>query len=162
MTVKSPMIGSVSTGTMRTEDLMPAFADALSLMPAYSDTEIVRRATLKLLDDVEKFLGAPEDSLPDWDSNQAQLLMEALFSELDNHAPLHMRFGSHVGDGADFGFWPDTATLMDAIDPTSILGVPTRNDNEYLLEDDSIIVHVNDHGNVTVMDMERNVLWSVV
>ena len=27
---------------------------------------------------------------------------------------------------------------------------------------DGVIVNVSDHGNVTVMDMERNVLWSVV
>jgi len=30
------------------------------------------------------------------------------------------------------------------------------------LEDYNVIVQVSDHGNVTMMDMERNVLWSVV
>jgi len=30
------------------------------------------------------------------------------------------------------------------------------------LDEHDAIVQVSDHGNVTVMDMERNVLWSVV
>ena len=34
--------------------------------------------------------------------------------------------------------------------------------DELTLDDDGVIVQISDHGNVTVMDMERNVLWSVV
>ena len=155
--MKSPMIGSVSTGTMRTEDLMPAFADALSLMPAYSDTEIVRRATLKLLDDVEKFLGSPE-ALPGWDSEEAQWLMQELFDELDNHAPLHMRFGSHDGDGADFGFWP---TDFDDCHRITI-DQGKNGDHTFVDTECNLLVETNDHGNMTVKELGGKIIWDCV
>jgi hypothetical protein len=41
------------------------------------------------------------------------------------------------------------------------VGNPDGN-GDVVLDDDGVIVNVNDHGNVTVMDMDRNVLWAVV
>jgi len=35
-------------------------------------------------------------------------------------------------------------------------------DGNITLSEDGVIVQVSDHGNVTVMDMERHVIWSVV
>jgi hypothetical protein len=35
-------------------------------------------------------------------------------------------------------------------------------DGYQVLEDDGVIVQVSDHGNVTVMDLDRNIVWSTV
>ena len=145
---------------MRTEDLMPAFAEELSLMPAISDRDsaYVRRGTLKLLYDVEQFLGAPEDSLPDWDSDKAQWLMESLFDELDNHAPLHVRFGSHDGDGADFGFWP---TDFDDC-PRITIDQGKNGDHTFVDTECNLLVETNDHGNTTVRELGGEIIWDCV
>tara|TARA_R100000306_G_C4362111_1_gene135791 strand:+ start:959 stop:1411 length:453 start_codon:yes stop_codon:yes gene_type:complete len=150
MTVKSPMIGSVSTGTMRTEDLMPAFADELSTLEM-SETGV------NLLADVEKFLGSPE-ALPGWDSEEAQWLMQELFDELDNHAPLHMRFGSHDGDGADFGFWP---TDFDDCHRITI-DQGKNGDHTFVDTECNLLVETNDHGNMTVKELGGKIIWDCV
>ena len=150
MTVKSPMIGSVSTGTMRTEDLMPAFADELSTLEM-SETGV------QLLADVEKFLGSPE-ALPGWDSEEAQWLMQELFDELDNHAPLHMRFGSHDGDGADFGFWP---TDFDDCHRITI-DQGKNGDHTFVDTECNLLVETNDHGNMTVKELGGKIIWDCV
>jgi len=148
--VKSPMIGSVSTGTMRTEDLMPAFADELSTLEM-SETGV------NLLADVEKFLGSPE-ALPGWDSEEAQWLMQELFDELDNHAPLHMRFGSHDGDGADFGFWP---TDFDDCHRITI-DQGKNGDHTFVDTECNLLVETNDHGNMTVKELGGKIIWDCV
>lgn len=148
--MKSPMIGSVSTGTMRTEDLMPAFADELSTLEM-SETGV------NLLADVEKFLGSPE-ALPGWDSEEAQWLMQELFDELDNHAPLHMRFGSHDGDGADFGFWP---TDFDDCHRITI-DQGKNGDHTFVDTECNLLVETNDHGNMTVKELGGKIIWDCV
>lgn len=148
--MKSPMIGSVSTGTMRTEDLMPAFADELSTLEM-SETGV------QLLADVEKFLGSPE-ALPGWDSEEAQWLMQELFDELDNHAPLHMRFGSHDGDGADFGFWP---TDFDDCHRITI-DQGKNGDHTFVDTECNLLVETNDHGNMTVKELGGKIIWDCV
>ena len=148
--MKSPMIGSVSTGTMRTEDLMPAFADELSTLEM-SETGV------QLLADVEKFLGSPE-ALPGWDSEEAQWLMQELFDELDNHAPLHMRFGSHDGDGADFGFWP---TDFDDCHRITI-DQGKNGDHTFVDTECNLLDETNDHGNMTVKELGGKIIWDCV
>ena len=103
-------LGSVSTGTLRTEDLLPAFADELSVMEM-SETGV------KLLGEVEQFFGAPEDSLPDWESEKASYMVDEFIDALNEYAPPHMRFGAHEGDGADFGWW---AVDFDGCDTVNI------------------------------------------
>ena len=71
--------------------------------------------------------------------------------------PPFVYFGAHPGDGADFGFWPDMEPLEDEIKDSG-----EYVNDEWLLRDAGLIVDINDHGNMTVMDMERNVLWSTV
>ena len=148
--MKSPMIGSVSTGTMRTEDLMPAFADELSTLEM-SETGV------QLLADVEKFLGSPE-ALPGWDSEEAQWLMQELFDDLDNHAPLHIRFGSHDGDGADFGFWP---TDFDDCHRITI-DQGKNGDHTFVDTECNLLVETNDHGNMTVKELGGKIIWDCV
>ena len=128
-------LGSISTGTLRTEDLLPAFVSALEALGGAIDTG-------------------------DWnDPEQATWDMEALTDALQTLCPPFVYFGTLEGDGSDFGFWPDMDSLGEAMQR---MGMARGESDEERLEEDGIIVQVSDHGNVTVMDMERNVLWSVV
>ena len=40
-----------------------------------------------------------------WDSEEAIMLLDALFDTLDAYSPEDYYFGAHPGDGSDFGFW---------------------------------------------------------
>jgi len=83
--------------------------------------------------------------------------LDWLTDALNELCPPFVYFGTLEGDGADFGFWPDIETIQEIVniaecDASQGISCP----------DDGVIVQVSDHGNVTVMDMERNVLWSAV
>jgi len=85
--------GSVSTGTHRREDLAEAFSLALAglVYEGVLGTTITDRALAEFV--------------PVWEELNEYL--EALETRLDElAAPFGYYFGSHPGDGADFGFWP--------------------------------------------------------
>ena len=131
-------LGSISTGTLRTEDLIPAFRAALEATG--------NQGALALHE-------APVDERDE---------LATLEIALQEACPPFIYFGTLEDDGADFGFWPDMDRLNEELqwerDHYPDDSVP----DELTLDDDGVIVQVSDHGNVTVMDMERNVLWSVV
>ena len=130
-------LGSISTGTLRTDDLLEATATTLNNLGSTVTTDIHT-----------------------WEYDD-EMLLSIYMDELQELCPPFIYFGTLEGDGADFGFWPDRDAIQEAIDPTSCL-VRINANGDYVLEDDGVIVQVSDHGNVTVMDMERNVIWSVV
>jgi hypothetical protein len=95
--------GTISEGTLRPQDLIPKFLDALNdLHPeAYMQCQIPGCG----------FPMVPSYALEDsgdewWASEDAQWALECLFEALDLCAPENHYFGAHPGDGADFGFWP--------------------------------------------------------
>ena len=148
-------LGSISTGTLRTEDLLAAFHSTIAASgtpPALA-----------------------EDGYADGGKAYSdEELLEVYTEQLESLCPPFVYFGTLEGDGADFGFWPDSNSLDEALynqtgaphlDNVPSYSLPMHQDYPYgeiALEDDNVIVQVSDHGNVTVMDMERNVLWSVV
>jgi len=82
------------SGTMRSQDLVPAFLDALRGKPEYKLKKDVPRRAFE--NDSHKF----------WDSEDCSwLLNESLFDALNNYAPDGCYFGSHPGNGSDYGFW---------------------------------------------------------
>jgi hypothetical protein len=86
--------GSVSSGTIREEDLVPAFLSVLR--------ELDPKAT-EILD--LEFEEIRRDH--DWDSEEiSRFLNETLWDALEANAPDGWYFGAHPGDGADYGFWP--------------------------------------------------------
>jgi hypothetical protein len=147
-------LGSISTGTLRPEDLIPAFNNALTQIHDghYCDID-------EMMDD-EAGNAAEFGKQPSNDELQRRVV-DRLMDELQDACPPFVYFGALEGDGADFGFWPDMDRLNEEIQWVK----QTPASDEVVLDDNDpnnpIIVHVSDHGNVTVMDMERNVLWSV-
>jgi hypothetical protein len=135
-------IGSISTGTLRPEDLLPTFARELERHAP--DHALVHEANATLV----------------YDDGDASELINEIQDELQNYCPPFVIFGSHPGDGADFGYWPDMESLDEALTQHDV-GNPDGN-GDVVLDDEGVVVNVNDHGNVTVMDLERNVLWAVV
>jgi hypothetical protein len=95
MQLDKTWIGSVSSGTMREEDLIPAFEAVLE--QAGEDLPDRPAAVAKLLDG--GVLTDREQEEVGW------YVHEGLWEALDAIAPEGCYFGAHPGDGADFGFW---------------------------------------------------------
>ncbi len=87
-------IGSVISATLRDQDLIPAFEGVLDIAGVDYD----RPASVDNL-----LLG---ESLTDAEMEEVGFyLNETLFDLLNGIAPAGTHFGSHPGDGSDFGFW---------------------------------------------------------
>lgn len=145
-------IGSVSSGTMRNEDLIPDFASLLRELGCTDSrlTEIEQR--IKTDDDGSYF--DSEDA--DYDLN------EFLFDALNKFAPPYFYFGAHPGDGADYGFWlceewQEQAADSDSPIVTDAGELPENYEGEWF--------QVSDHGNVTLYvrtGTEDEEVWSIV
>ena len=94
--------GSISTGTLRPCDLIPTFLDALSETNVLAYSQFYQ-ASMRDLGENPYDINSEH---PWWDSDEAGYLLGELFEALDAVAPDGHYFGSHIGDGADFGFWP--------------------------------------------------------
>lgn len=88
---------SVSHGTLRSEDLLAAFAGELRRFN--SDHALIAEAdAVMLLDGLGYSVMADGEAVSE--------LIGELQDALDAHAGDGFRFGAHEGDGSDFGFWP--------------------------------------------------------
>lgn len=143
MTYKAT-IGSISHGTLRSQDLIIAFSDELRRLDP--DADLIKEA-----DATHTLWAAGWTSL--YDLEEANELVDALQDALSEHAPPYCYFGTNEGDGSDFGFWPN----MDAIEELPKISDPSE--VEAMGED---CVYVNDHGNVTVYGADGSVLWDCV
>lgn len=93
-------VGTISHGTLRYVDLIPAMANAIReiepdhiWLDHYSQSEdVIARA----------------DNDSDL-SDQDIYLFEEAFDILNDLAPEGYYFGAHEGDGSDYGFWPVTS-----------------------------------------------------
>ncbi len=145
MTTHKATVGSISHGTLRTPDLLEAFANELEWLTA-SDNELVEEARAVLTLD-----RAGWSELAD--SEEANDLVSSMTDALNELAPPYCYFGANEGDGSDFGFWPS----MEAIDELPRI---KNVEGEDLPAEDHC--YVNDHGNVTVYDHEHNVILDIV
>jgi hypothetical protein len=99
MSAKShePQLGSISSGTMRPEDLLEAFADELEwLRPRGHSRLILEARNVDTMGNEEKLL-----------------VLSDLFDALDECSPPYCYFGASEGDGACYGFWFSESALED-------------------------------------------------
>lgn len=103
--------GSISHGTMREEHLIPCFMDALDdLKEAESlskcqDVAHYARIDNALMDIEQRRLKLGDAYYASEDASYD--LNEVLFDLLNEYAPDGHYFGSHPGDGSDYGFWQE-------------------------------------------------------
>ncbi len=104
-------IGTVSSGTLRTADLIAALSDELANIEPNDIVLSVNRALILKAKACSQMSSGADDELVEWsirtqgDPNQPSWLMLELMERLNDHAPEGYYFGSHEGDGADYGFW---------------------------------------------------------
>jgi hypothetical protein len=153
-------LGSISTGTLRTQDLLPAFLETLTARGGKVPDDLECGTHIEYLNWPSLDTTACDDDDKFWDSEDAMWDMEALTDALQTLCPPFVYFGTLEGDGSDFGFWPDWDSIQ-----SDVIGnaeIDTDHADYMTYSVDSVSVTVYENGNVTVMDMERNVLWSVV
>jgi len=136
--------GPLSEGTMRAEDLIPAFADSLEWLSNGSS-----EAHSKLV--------AEAEAIEDFDSEEAGFVLDELFEALNDYAPDYGYFGAHEGDAACYGFWFSEDAAED---------VPKYGDSSEVPADVNECFIVNDHGNLTLLARdaagELQEVWGLV
>ena len=137
------MIGTISHGTLRVEDLLPAFYDALNTHAPESAREHTREFPTPY----------PDYDDPWWDSEAPSAELEALAERLEEISPPYCYFGTHPGDGSDFGWWISEDQIRDEVHDGTALEVSSL---------PSILVHTNDHGNLAIYRVELVPILEVV
>jgi len=95
-------IGSISHGTLRNQDLLPAFLDAVEqFAPSQYEALMVQPFGF-----IPAYVQDEGDDSDWWYSEEAADKLDELANILDENAPEGTYFGAHEGDGSDFGFWP--------------------------------------------------------
>lgn len=94
-----PYLGSISTGTTKTEDLLAAFLPVLKEL-AGNQWDYV------LTENPGPARGPSAYAHPDDYQADSEELLETVMARLNNLAPEGYYFGALEGDGADFGFFP--------------------------------------------------------
>lgn len=118
MNIERVELGTVSSGTLRPQDLAAAFLSHAQWLEIELDEELVRDAEA-VIDD--SFTG-----------DGAEVLI-ALGDLIDESLPNFLRFGTHEGDGADWGIWGDdrySDELVEALLDVEKAKEGDSNDNE--------------------------------
>ena len=89
-------VGTVSSATMRAEDLLPKFAHVLEKF-GMKRSALTARAATRLL------AMKPDDA--DVQELVSVVLNDEIWDAMNEIAPEGYYFGAHEGDGADYGFW---------------------------------------------------------
>ena len=99
-------VGSIVHGSLRIEDLLPAFLFALEDVDAVAAT----RFGFEL---IELGFGysqcgvcfGPREEWPNVDDETLIDIQEEISDKLNEYVPAGCYFGAHEGDGSDFGVW---------------------------------------------------------
>ncbi|WP_143593529.1 hypothetical protein [Synechococcus sp. 1G10] len=93
-------VGSISAGTLRPDQLADSFLGTID------DLRIADRAPDGLIDRAQLLACSASSPVAPELPDDASEIIEELIELLDGAANPGWFFGSHPGDGADFGFWP--------------------------------------------------------
>lgn len=143
-------IGSVSRGTLRTQDLLASFAYELKQL-AYG----VNAGHSELAKEAQRLADRSDEWTEEDEEYAVVMVNEDLYYALDEYAPPFCYFGSHEGDGADIGFWISSEALEEAIRDGD-----TDENGDVIY--DGYRINISDHGNVEVYDAKGKSLMSCV
>ncbi len=158
MSKKIAGFGSISSGTMRKEDLIPDFVWELHHIFKHRSKKLsIIEYRLKMAEKFENKNDTPDEywnnELSDWD-------LEFLFDMLDEYSPAYGYFGANTGDGSDYGFWLSESFEYD------FEGLKIEDLSEVNKDYFGEILHINDHGNMTLYNKGKNgrfyEIWSLV
>ncbi len=151
--INYPM-GSVSTCTMRPEDLIPSFVYEI-------ETHLRRGDAIKGHYALIRGINARMRKGDYYDSEDSLYDLESLFDAMGEYSAPYFYFGAHPGDGSDYGYWlcEDFQEDFDGLTVSDTSEVPTTYRGE--------VLHINERGNVTLYvktnshgDMRE--IWGVV
>lgn len=146
-------LGVISEATLRPEDLIPAYLDALDSIRL---TRSERMTVREIRRDYDRWDNRSDDE-PDEISSYD--MVDELTQILESHCPDYAYFGATEGDGACFGVWPSIDSLhRDDIERGEQL--PAANSRAALH-----FAVISDHGNVTLYRRAGSrwrEVWSVV
>lgn len=148
---KYPGMGTIIHATLRDEDLIPAFIEAIT--PHLKQLDVGMSIAIKDLIARWNKLETEESIEAYCETEESSFDIEELANALDSIAPPFIYFGSHPGDGADFGYWISD----DAIE----MG---KQDRELTITEDltKYTLQVNDHGNMELYKTTHEPIWSCV
>ncbi len=151
-------IGTIIDRTLLTRELALAFVEELRAL-AGRDNDPRRRSRIR-----ETLKQADLDIREDDEDAMMEFVNETAPALFDEYAPPYCYFGSHPGDGSDFGIWPSVESLMeDARAKNGVVSVPAGDPWPQLGSDIVYVAEVNEHGNLTLFERRgRKELWSVV
>lgn len=158
MILRFVKLGTISHATMRPQDLIPKFITYLShaYRGKYIGWEEYKkhgyskensRLALRM-----SHVNGREDH-PYWTSDEASWdLNEMLWNAMQCFAPPLCYFGSHPGDGSDYGFWLGEDVARNArrageggdLDGYAVVTRDEERVNEFLKEADTVVVCGND------------------
>ena len=174
-------IGSISSGTMRPEDLIPAFVSELErrLKNGPPVSRETRKAHTALMRDINTAMESEET--PYFTSEDLDFDLDTLFDALNCYAAPYFYFGAHPGDGSDYGYWLQEDWQDGFVAPSGIQRWTATSCTTFVNDTDYKIVVadlsevpawfrgevavVNDHGNVTLYVKTSRTLrevWSIV
>lgn len=161
--LKPASLGSISHGTLRTEDLLSAFISELEWQVSRNGDYFSRPENFGERDKLANLIGEAQDCFSE-DGNEidadkgdeaSDLVNETLPDVLNRFAGPYQYFGSHEGDGSDFGYWPDMMAIEDlpAYDNTDA-AKEAGEENDFRV--------VNDHGNVEIYSASGESILGIV
>lgn len=156
---------SVSEGTTKTEDLFENFIWTLKQYKPRRAAELQREwDAIEKEEDEARESGKLGSVLDRCQEARDEMVNTTLVDELQELCPDYSYFGGHTSDMSDIGFWPDIEGINRAVQDDEIISVEDTGEipTKYV----GYVVHVNDHGNMTVYYKSRNhklkEIWAVV
>ena len=151
-------IGSISHGTLKTEDLLSEFSSELDWQFRKNGNYFSLPENREEGRKFHELCGEAQDQYEEdgetlKDEEAANWLVESLSDSLQSFAPPYCYFGAHEGDGSDFGFWPSYDSIEE---------LPIVEDSDAAKELGEDCKSVNDHGNVTVYSADGSILLELV
>ena len=173
-------LGSYSSGTLRDEDLIPVFMDLLAEVDAKQAKKLSwEYRKLLYYYTEERIKPYSDEEVEDLNEQASYLINDVLFEALGEYCPPYTYFGSHPGDGADFGVWVSDS-IEDDVRYGELVKIEDLAELDEMLAECKIpknVLLVNDHGNMTLYTqtaklsdedteytviIDREEVWSIV